>query len=74
MTVINDPIIKKYSKKPYTKNYMENRSKRFNLETFSENMTSLMVRRIYDIAGITENKLHVYFNDEKLKLNHFKTI
>ena len=33
-----------------------------------------MIRRVYDIAGITENKLHVYFNDEKLKIKSFQDI
>ena len=30
-----------------------------------------MVRRVYDIAGITDKKMNVYYNDEKLKVKSF---
>jgi len=72
MTVIDKPVIKKCSKKPFTKITWKTDLKRFDLENFTENMISLMIRRIYDISGITENKLHVYFNDEKLKIKSFQ--
>jgi len=72
MTVIDKPEIKKCSKKPYTKITWKTDLKRFNLENFSDNMISLMIRRVYDIAGITENKLNVSYNDEKLKIKSFQ--
>ena len=30
-----------------------------------------MKRRIYDISGVTDNKVSVYFNDEKIKIKSF---
>ena len=34
-------------------------------------MVAFMKRRIYDIAGVTDNKVSVYFNDEKIKIKSF---
>jgi len=71
MTVCHKPIIKKYSSKPYTKITWKCDFKRFGLEKYSDVMLSLMYRRIYDIAGITDKSISIYLNDEKIKIKSF---
>ena len=71
MTVIAKPTITKSSEKPYTKITWTTDFKRFNIRGFTEDMISLMIRRVYDIAGITDKKLQVYFNDEKIPIKSF---
>ena len=71
MTIIEKPVIKKCTKKPYTKVSWITDFQRFGIDTFSEDMVSLMIRRVYDIAGITDKQMSVYFNGEKLKVKSF---
>jgi len=71
MTVCHKPIIKKYSNKPYTKITWKCDFKRFGLEKYSDVMLSLMYRRIYDIAGITDKSISIHLNDEKIKIKSF---
>ena len=71
MKTIEKPIITKSKRKPYTKITWETDFKRFNISGFTDDMISLMVRRVYDISGITDNKLNVYFNDKKLPIKSF---
>ena len=35
-------------------------------------MVGLMKRRVYDIAGVTDSKVSVYYNNKKLNINSFK--
>ena len=72
MTVIEKPTIKKCTKKPYTKITWMTDFERFGVTGFSEDMVMLMVRRIYDIAGVTDKQMSVYFNGEKLKIKSFQ--
>ena len=56
MKIINKPKIADYSGKPYTKITWTADFKRFGIENYSEDMINLMMRRVYDIAGITDKK------------------
>ena len=67
----DEPVIKKYSGKPYTKITWITDFKRFGIENFSKDMVSLMKRRVHDIAGVTDSKVNVYFNNEKIKIKSF---
>ncbi|MBF76254.1 hypothetical protein CMK20_19000 [Candidatus Poribacteria bacterium] len=67
----DEPIITKYNGKPYTKITWLTDFGRFNIDTFSKDMISLMKRRVHDIAGVTDNKVRVYLNDNKIKVNSF---
>ena len=71
MTIVDKPIIKKCSAKPYTKVTWLTDFKRFDINNFSEDMISLMVRRVYDIAGVTDPSVNVYYNDNKIKVKSF---
>ena len=66
------PVITKYKGKPYTKITWKIDFKRFEIEGYSDDMVSLMKRRVYDIAGVTDNKVSVYYNDKKINIKSFQ--
>ena len=72
MKSVDDPVISKYNGKPYTKITWKIDFKRFDIEGYSEDMISLMKRRVYDIAGITDNKVSVYYNEKKINIKSFQ--
>ena len=71
MKMINKPKISDYSGKPYTKITWTADFKRFGIENYSEDMINLMMRRVYDIAGITDKSVSVYLNKKKLSVKGF---
>ena len=71
MTVIDKPIIKKSTVKPYTKITWNPDFGRFGIKQFPDDMILFMMRRVYDIAGITDNKVSVFYNNEKIKIKSF---
>ena len=72
MKKINPPKITKCSAKPYTKFTWNMDYKRFNIDKLSDDMISLMIMRFYDIAGITDKKINVYYNNEKINIKSFQ--
>jgi len=46
---------------------------RFNMKDLNNDHLNLFHRRIADIAGTTDGKLKVYFNDKKIEANNFKS-
>ena len=62
MSIKEKANVSKCKKKPYTKITWKIDFKRFGIDKYSEDMISLMKRRVYDIAGITDNKVSVYYN------------
>ena len=71
MKVINKPKITDYDGKPYTKITWTSDFPRFDIENFSEDMIQLMIRRVYDIAGITDKSVSLYLNKKKLSVKSF---
>tara|TARA_B000000532_G_C18876593_1_gene410947 strand:- start:1842 stop:5282 length:3441 start_codon:yes stop_codon:yes gene_type:complete len=71
MKVINSPKISDYTGKPYTKITWISDFKRFGIEKYSDDMINLMIRRVYDIAGITDKSVSVYLNKKKLSVKNF---
>ena len=65
------PVITAYKGQPYTKITWKTDFDRFEIKGFSKDMVGLMERRVYDIAGITDSKVNVYFNNEKVKIKSF---
>jgi len=63
--------VTKCTNKPYTKISWIIDFKKFNLEEYSEDMLFLIERRVYDIAGTTDNNLNVYLNNKKLNIKSF---
>ena len=65
------PIITNTTSKPYTKITWITDLPRFGIEKYSQYMLQLMIRRVYDIAGVTDKSVSVYLNNKKIKVNNF---
>tara|TARA_Y100000590_G_scaffold411507_1_gene505627 strand:- start:1127 stop:4474 length:3348 start_codon:yes stop_codon:yes gene_type:complete len=72
MKKVDDPIIEKYKGQPYTKISWQTDFNRFGINGFSKDMIYLMKRRIYDIAGVTDNSVTVYYNDIPINVRSFQ--
>jgi DNA topoisomerase II len=72
MQKFTEPKITKSTAKPYTKITWKTDFKRFGINGFTDDMISLMKRRVYDIAGATDNKVSVYYNSKKLNIKSFQ--
>ena len=72
MKKVDDPVITKYKGKPYTKITWKIDFKRFEIEGYSDDMISPAKSRVYDIAGVTDNKVSVYYNDKKINIKSFQ--
>ena len=65
--------ITKYSqKKSYVQVTFYPDFKRFGLEKMEDDIVSLFHRRTIDIAGVSSEKIKVYFNDTKINVTNFK--
>ena len=45
---------------------------RFNLTNITEDMISLLKKRVYDVAGTTDSSVKVYYNDELIPIKSFE--
>ena len=68
LNIIETPIITKCKNKPYTKVSFKPDFKRLGFinDNFDEDFKNLMIRRIYDIAAVTDKSVKVKYNSKKL--------
>jgi DNA topoisomerase-2 len=66
LDIIEEPIISKTKEKPYTCVRFKPDFKRLGIEGFNDDFKSLIMRRIYDIAAVTNKSVNVTFNNTKL--------
>ena len=66
------PKITDYTIKPYTKISWIADFERFGLSGYTEPMIHQMIRRTYDVAGITDKSVSVYLNKKRLAVKEFK--
>jgi len=71
MSKKDEPKISKYKGKDYTCITFYPDLARFGLSCLDDDMIALMTKRVYDIAGITPETVHVSLNGEKLKVRSF---
>ena len=64
LSKIQSPVITPCKKKSYTSITFKPDYKRLKLDGLSDTMKSLFLRRIYDIAAITDKSVKVSYNDE----------
>jgi DNA topoisomerase-2 len=72
LNVIKPPVIKKCAKKPYTKITFKPDYKRLGISGLSPDMISLLKRRVYDIAAVTDKNIKVKYNGEVIPVKHFQ--
>ena len=73
LSKINEPVITKCKSKPYTKITFKPDLMRFKQKKLSKDMLSVMKRRVYDIAAVTDKSVKVKFNDEVLSVRNYET-
>ena len=66
------PKILETDKKAYTKISFKPDYKRFGLSTLPVDMKSLFIKRIHDIAAITNKKVKVRYNSEEISIKTFQ--
>ena len=71
LNVIDKPKITKCKNKPYTSVSFKPDFKRLNIDKFDSDFKSLMLRRIYDIAAITDKSIKVKYNSKVLEIKSF---
>ena len=71
MKTKGNPKVTKHSGKSFTKISWIADFKRFGLESYSERMYQLMERRVFDIAGVTDKKIQVFYNKRVIKQKTF---
>ncbi|MBD23824.1 MAG: hypothetical protein CMG46_02300 [Candidatus Marinimicrobia bacterium] len=71
MTQKTKPKVIKTKVKPYTKISWILDFDRFGITGYSNDLLSILKRRIYDIAGTTDKSLSLYYNNSKLPIKSF---
>lgn len=72
LKVIEEPIIKKCSKKEYTKITFFPDLKKFKVNKISDATYKMLEKRAYDVAACTSKKVSVFFNEKKLNVKDFR--
>ena len=72
LDVIEDPVIKKYRGKPYTKITFKPDYARLGKTGLSVDELALFKRRVYDIAAMTEKTVKVRYNNEIVPVRDFQ--
>jgi DNA topoisomerase-2 len=65
------PKISKCSTKPYTKITFKPDYKRFGISGMTDDIKNLLIRRVYDIAGITDKNIKVKLNSQVISVKNF---
>ena len=71
MTNKSAPEISNNKNEDYTCITFEPDLQKFKMTNLDNDIVSLMIKRVYDMAGITNTKVNVYLNDKKLEIKNF---
>jgi len=71
LDIIKPPTITKYTKKPYTSVAFKPDFKRMGLTGLTPDMLSLLKRRAFDLAAVTDKSVKVKYNDEIIPVKNF---
>ena len=71
MTKHSEPVISKYEGEDYTKVYFEPDFKKFRMTEIDDDIMSLMMKRVYDVAGTTPSRINVFLNGKKINVKTF---
>ena len=72
LTEICKPSITKSKNKPYTRVSFKPDYARFGISGLSEDMKALFMKRIYDIAAVTDKTVKVKMNSNLIPIKHFE--
>ena len=68
----SEPIIKTCNTRPFTRITFKPDYKRLGMETLTKDMIDLFVKRIYDIAAVTDKNIKVKLNGQLIPLKTFQ--
>ena len=71
LNIIKPPVITKYTKKPYTLVSFKPDYHKMGLPGITPDMLSLLKRRVYDLAAVTDKSVKVKYNSEILPIKSF---
>ena len=71
LNIIDKPKITKCKNKPYTSVSFKPDFERLKINGFDEDFKSLMLRRIYDIAAVTNKSIKVKYNSQEVEIKSF---
>jgi len=71
LNVINPPTVTKCAKKPYTLISFKPDYKRMGLTGLTVDMLSLLKRRVFDLAAVTDKNIKVKYNGELVPVKNF---
>ncbi len=72
LSIIHPPKITKYTGKPYTKVTWLPDYKKFGMESMTDDMESLLKKRAYDVAAVTDKSLKVKINSNTIDIKSFE--
>ena len=72
MIPLGDPIVSKWTKEPYTKVTFVPDFKRFGIEGLTDDIVSIMKKRVYDASAWTDDSVKVYLNGSLIETKSFK--
>jgi DNA topoisomerase-2 len=71
MSSNSSPEINPYNKDDFTCITFEPDLSKFKMSKLDDDIVSLMMKRVYDLAGVTTSKVKVFLNDKKLDVKDF---
>jgi len=71
LDIIEKPTIVKCAAKSYTKVVFKPDYKRFGIDKLDDDMRSMFIKRVYDIAAITDKKVKVQYNSKHIPIKNF---
>jgi DNA topoisomerase-2 len=72
LDVIGKPIITKCKSKPYTKITFKPDYKRLGISGLSADLVSLLKKRVYDVAAVTDKTVKVKYNSQVIPVKNFQ--
>ena len=74
MSEKSEPKITEFTgKSDYTKISFSPDLERFHMKELDDDIISLMIKRVYDVAGITPSAVKVYLNDKRIEIKDFRS-
>ena len=72
LDTINKPKVTKCKNKPYTKITFKPDYSRFGVDGLTPDMVNILIKRIYDVAAVTEKNIKVKYNSQQVSVKTFQ--
>ena len=67
-----EPVVEKYTKKPYTKITYYPDYVRFGMDGMDGDIEGLLIRRVFDLTATTDKNVTIFLNDERIDCKGFE--